>query len=48
MQELKKILEDIERVKEEIVNIDCGDDYNAGIKDMAMMAKQSVCHHICV
>ena len=32
MQELKKILEDIERVKEEIVNIDCGDDYNAGIK----------------
>ncbi len=46
MQELKKILEDIERVKEEIVNIDCGDDYNAGIKDMAMMAKQSVCKHI--
>lgn len=42
----KKILEDIERVKEEIVNIDCGDDYNAGIKDMAMMAKQSVCKHI--
>ena len=42
MQGLEKILEDIERVKEEIVNIDCGDDYNAGIKDMAMMAKQII------
>ena len=46
MQELEKILEEIERVKEAIVNIDCGDDYNAGIKDMSMMAKQSVCKHM--
>ena len=42
MQELDKILEEIDLVKEEIVNLDCGDDYNAGLRDMAMMAKQII------
>lgn len=45
MQELERILEEIDLVKEEIINLDCGDDYNAGIRDMAMMAKQIIHKH---
>ena len=45
MQELEKILEEIDLLKEDIVNICCGDDYNAGIRDMAMMAKQIIHKH---
>lgn len=45
MQE-EKILEEIDLVKEEIVNLDCGDDYNAGLRDMAMMAKQIIRNHM--
>lgn len=45
MQELERILEEIDLVKEEIINLDCGDDYNAGIRDMAMMAKQIINKH---
>ena len=45
MQE-EKILEEIDLVKEEIVNLDCGDDYNAGLRDMAMMAKQIIRKHM--
>ena len=46
MQELEKVLEEIDLVKEEIVNLDCGDDYNAGLRDMAMMAKQIIRKHM--
>ena len=42
MQKLEKVLEEIDLVKEEIVNLDCGGDYNAGLRDMAMMAKQII------
>ena len=45
MQELERILEEIDLVKEEIINLDCWDDYNAGIRDMAMMAKQIIHKH---
>ena len=46
MQKLEKVLEEIDLVKEEIVNLDCGDDYNAGLRDMAMMAKQIIRKHM--
>ena len=40
MQELEKILEEIDREVEEYMEIDFGDEYNAGIKDRATMAKK--------
>ncbi len=46
MQELEKILEEIDREVEEYMEIDFGDEYNAGIKDMAKMAKKIIRKHI--
>lgn len=42
MQELEKILEEIDREVEEYMEIDFGDEYNAGIKDMAEMSKKII------
>ena len=42
MQELEKILEEIDREVEEYMEIDFGDEYNAGIKDMAKMAEKII------
>ena len=42
MQELEKILEEIDREVEEYMKIDFGDEYNAGFKDMAYMAKKII------
>ena len=41
MQELEKILEEIDQEVKEYMEIDFGDEYNAGIKDMAKMAKKN-------
>ena len=46
MQELEKILEDIDREVEEYMEIDFGDEYNAGIKDMAKMSKKIIRKHM--
>lgn len=46
MQELEKILKDIDREVEEYMEIDFGDEYNAGIKDMAKMAKKIINKHM--
>lgn len=46
MQELKKILEEIDREVEEYMEIDFGDEYNAGIKDMAKMSKKIIEKHM--
>ena len=46
MQELEKILEDIDREVEEYMEIDFGDEYNAGIKDMAKMSKKIIRKHV--
>ena len=46
MQELEKILEEIDREVEEYMEIDFGDEYNAGIKDMAKMAKKIICKYM--
>ena len=46
MQELEKILEEIDREVEEYMEIDFGDEYNAGIKDMAKMAKKIIRKHM--
>ena len=40
MQELEKILEEIDQEVKEYMEIDFGDEYNAGIKDMAKMAEK--------
>ena len=46
MQELEKILEDIDREVEEYMKIDFGDEYNAGIKGMAKMAEKIIRKHM--
>ena len=46
MQELEKILEEIDQEVEEYMEIDFGDEYNAGIKDMAKMAKKIIRKHM--
>lgn len=46
MQELKRILEEIDREVEEYMEIDFGDEYNAGIKDMAKMSKKIIEKHM--
>ena len=42
MQELEKILEEIDQEVKEYMEIDFGDEYNAGIKDMAKMAEKII------
>ena len=42
MQELEKILEEIDQEVKEYMEIDFGGEYNAGIKDMAKMAKKII------
>ncbi len=46
MQELEKILEEIDQEVKEYMEIDFGDEYNAGIKDMAEMAKKIIKNHL--
>ena len=46
MQELEKILEEIDQEVEEYIEIAFGDEYNAGIKDMAEMAKKIIRKHL--
>lgn len=46
MQELEKILEEIDQEVEEYIEIAFGDEYNAGIKDMAKMAKKIIRKHL--
>ena len=42
MQVLEKILEEIDREAKEYMEIDFGDEYNAGIKDMTEMSKKII------
>ena len=42
MQELEKILEEIDQEVKEYMEIDFGDEYNAGIKDMTEMSKKII------
>ena len=46
MQELEKILEEIDQEVKEYMEIDFGDEYNAGIKDMAEMSKKIIRKHM--
>ena len=46
MQELEKILEEIDHEVEEYMEIDFGDEYNCGIKGMAKMAKKIIRKHM--
>lgn len=46
MQKLEKILEEIDQEVKEYMEIDFGDEYNAGIKDMAKMAKKIIRKHL--
>lgn len=46
MKELEKILEEIDQEVKEYMEIDFGDEYNAGIKDMAKMAKKIIRKHM--
>lgn len=46
MQELEKILEEIDQEVKEYMEIDFGDEYNAGIKYMAKMAKKIIKNHL--
>lgn len=46
MQELEKILKEIDHEVEEYMEIDFGDEYNCGIKDMAKMAKKIIRKHM--
>ena len=46
MQELEKILEEIDQEVKEYMEIDFGDEYNAGIKDMAKMAEKIIRKHM--
>lgn len=46
MQELEKILEEIDQEVKEYMEIDFGDEYNAGIKDMAKMSKKIIEKHM--
>ena len=40
--QLEKVLEEIDQEVKEYMEIDFGDEYNAGIKDMAKMAKKII------
>ena len=42
MKELEKILREIDQEAKEYMEIDFGDEYNAGIKDMAEMSKKII------
>lgn len=46
MQELEKILKEIDQEVKEYMEIDFGDEYNCGIKDMAKMAKKIIRKHM--
>ena len=46
MQKLEKLLKEIDREVEEYMEIDFGDEYNAGIKDMAKMAEKIIRKHM--
>ena len=46
MQKLERILEEIDQEVKEYVEIDFGDEYNAGIKDMAKMTKKIIRKYI--
>ena len=46
MQKLEKILEEIDQEVKEYMEIDFGDEYNAGIKDMAKMVKKIIRKHM--
>lgn len=46
MQELEKILEEIDQEVKEYMEIDFGDEYNAGAKDMAKMARKIIRKHM--
>lgn len=46
MQELDRILKEIDQEVKEYMEIDFGDEYNAGIKDMAKMAKEIIRKHM--
>lgn len=46
MQELEKIPEEIDQGVKEYMEIDFGDEYNAGIKDMAKMAEKIIRKHM--
>ena len=46
MRELEKILEEIDQEVKEYMEIDFGDEYNAGIKDMAEMSKKIIRKHM--
>ena len=46
MQELERIMEEIDREVKEYMEIDFGDEYNAGIKDMAKMSKKIIRKHM--
>ena len=46
MNRERKILEEIDREKEELTKTDFGDEYNAGIKDMAEISKKIIHKHL--
>lgn len=46
MQELEKILKEIDQELQCYLEINLGDEYNAGIKDMAKMAKKIIRKHM--
>ena len=46
MLELEKVLEEIEQEVKEYMEIDFGDEYNAGAKDMAKMARKIIRKHM--
>lgn len=46
MQELEKILEEIEQELQCYLEINLGDEYNAGIKDMAKISKKIIRKHM--
>ena len=46
MQVLEKILEEIDQEVKEYMEIDFGDEYNAGIKDMAKTSKKIIRKHM--
>lgn len=46
MKKLEKILEEVHREVEEYMEIDFGDEYNAGIKDMAKMVEKIIRKHM--
>ena len=46
MKKLEKILEELDQEVKEYMEIDFGDEYNAGIKDMAKIAKKIICKYL--